>query len=159
MPTCLVIHLISLAGLICTGIASRTLVLGGLQRLAFLNHDLPLDLLTWLHMISWWVRVDWHRQCLNVAIWIGVRPSLEWNGHEMPQHWKFELLLTHQLRLRLLENPYGIKGATRLLEAWEAPWDIQNLRNFSHKLILFARRQESPRGCGHSFPFQLFRER
>ena len=65
--------------------------------------------------------------------------------------------LTPQLRLRLLENPYGIKGATRLLEAWEAPWEIPNLRNFSHKLILFARRQESPRGCGHSFPMFLER--
>lgn len=64
---------------------------GRLAEAGFANHDLLLDLLTWFHMFSWWVRVDWNRQCLNVAIWIGVRPSLEWNGHEMPQHWKFEL--------------------------------------------------------------------
>ena len=53
----------------------------------------------------------------NVDIWSGHSPSCM---HKRP--WYQSLCKRHssQLRLRLLENSYGIKGATRMVEAWEA---------------------------------------
>ena len=54
------------------------------------------------------------------------------------------------LRLRLLENPYGIKGATRLVEAWEACSLLLSERATEP---LSHRRQESQRGLGQRQTF------
>ena len=123
------------AGLIYTGTGLRTAVLEGLQRLVTLAPN-PSK--------SWRTSP---RLCLNVAIWIGVLLGFRANtSKQRSQLEGFGCVGDLQPRLRLLENPYGIKGATRLLEAWEARCDVETKRSSFSSFVCQA--AGKPKGLG-----------